>query len=88
MQIVINIPEEEYEDIKYCGTIVDESRDYIASRILNGVILPKEHGRFGDLDALEKEIEDYSEGAFAMTPEFLVKHVPTIIEADKESEEV
>ena len=49
--------------------------------------LPK-HGRLIDADQLEKEIEDYSKGAFAMKPEFLVKDAPTIIEADKaESEE-
>ena len=36
MQIVIDIPKAEYEDIKYFRTIVDESRDYIASSILNG----------------------------------------------------
>ena len=52
MQIVIDIHEEEYNDVKYFGTIVDEDRDYIAECILNGTLLPKEHN--GKDDVLDK----------------------------------
>ena len=54
MQIVIDIHEEEYNDVKYFGTIVDEDRDYIAECILNGTPLPKEYN--GKNDVLDKII--------------------------------
>ena len=78
IEVVIKIP-------KYYLTRPQYYSD-LAESVRRGVQLPKGHGRLGDLDALEKEMKDYSEGAFAMTPEFLVKHALTIIEADKESD--
>lgn len=50
VEIVIKIPEEEYEDIKHFGTIVDESRDYTANIILSGTPLPKGHGDLIDVN--------------------------------------
>lgn len=56
MQIVIDIHEEEYNDVKYFGTIVDEDRDYIAECILNGTVLPEQHGRLIDADKLFQQV--------------------------------
>lgn len=85
IELVIKIDEEVYKKAKETHDVMCDS---VWLGIKNGTPLPKGHGRLIDADLLEKEIEDYSEGAFAMTPEFLVKDAPTIIEADKaESEE-
>ena len=97
MQIVIDIPEEEYEAIKYYGTIVDESRDYIASRMLNGTVLPEKHGRIIDMDKLcndlikrwktadkKKEIVILSVMADVVTP--IIVSQPTILEAREDGE--
>ena len=103
MKLIIDIPEAEYEDIKYFGTIVDESRDYIASSILNGTPLPKGHGRLKDENEIVKAIEDRVEflrkndaifmrlrkdiDILGCIPKIRCE-VPTIIEADRaESEE-
>lgn len=46
MQIVIDIPDEEYEDVKKAsGCYYD-----FGKAIVNGTVLPKGHGRIGDLD--------------------------------------
>ena len=83
MKMVIDISEDDYRKVQDGRASVSMMR----KAIRNGIPLPKGHGRLIDADALEKEIEDYSEGAFAMRPEFLVKDALTIIKADKESEE-
>lgn len=83
MQIVIDIPEEEYEEIinrEDCGLHV------LTKAIANGTPLPKGHGRLIDADAL------YSDGGgewdgIGITKntysERVIKDAPTIIEADK-----
>ena len=83
MQILIDISEGDYRKVQDGRASVSMMR----KAIRNGTPLPKGHGRLIDADVLEKDIEDYSEGVFAMTPEFLVKDALTIIKADKESEE-
>ena len=45
MQIVIDIYEQDYEEIKNFRTIYDEFRNDIAEAIANGILLPKGHGR-------------------------------------------
>ena len=75
IELVIKIPEDEYEDVKYFGTIVDEDRDYIASRILNGVILPKGHGNLVDMHFILRN-------AKSVQTIIDVNNAPTVIEAD------
>ena len=89
MQILIEIPKSE---IPKQQDVIEIPLHFIDGNVCEAggygfYVLPKGHGRLGDLDALEKEIEDYSEGAFAMKPEFLVTHASTIIEADKTESE-
>ena len=84
VELVIKIPEEEYQNYLNMRPAYPEGVFCYIKAIQNGTPLPKGHGRLIDANQLEKEIEDYSKGAFAMTPEFLVKDAPTIIEADRE----
>ena len=84
MHIVIDILEDDYRKVQDGRASVSMMR----KAIRNGTPLPKGHGRLIDADLLEEEIEDYSEGVFAMRPEFLVKDAVTIIEADKAESEV
>lgn len=88
IELVIKIDEKIYKvikDPKKLETMYHASQ--VCEAIRKSTPLPKGHGRLIDADVLEKDIEDYSEGAFAMTPKFLVKDALTIIEADEESEE-
>ena len=96
MQIVIEIPEEEYNTgqlVHYFGCYSDKL-DLV---IYNGTPLPKGHGRLGDLDKLEKEIdggikaglmiegyENYSNINDVDDCLECVKYAPTIIEAESE----
>ncbi len=95
MQIVIDIPNKEYERLVYMDMF--KLRGYIE----NGILLPKGHGRLGDLDALEQEMingikagnyesgyDDYSHINNTDDCVECVRYADTIIEADKaESEE-
>ena len=99
MQIVIDIPKGAYEEI--CRARFPPQDAYrIVAWIKNGTLLPKGHGRLGDLDALEKEIVNgikagnYEEGyeTFANINDMddcveCVKYAHTIIEADKAESE-
>lgn len=98
IEIVIKIPEEQYEMIQNISNLISADANQL---IRDGTPLPKGHGRLGDLDALEKEIVNgikagnYEEGyeTFAHINDMddcieCVKYADTIIEADKaESEE-
>lgn len=88
MQIVIDIPEEDYERLKeykkapFCSLT---SRTYEA--IANGVPLPKGHGRLIDADRL-KPMHSINRANFntVVGIQKWVDDAPTIIEADKEEE--
>lgn len=77
MQIVIDIPEEMYQNVlngTYCGTLYEELK--------NGTPLPKGHGRLIDADALNfADIDSANYGSN------YIRIAPTIIEADKAGEE-
>ena len=58
VELVIRLPEDKYDAIvKMYGTFPVEMREWGLSAIKNGDKLPEDHGRLGDLDALEKEME-------------------------------
>lgn len=81
MQIVIDIPEEKYNEYKRIG----DSRDVLFEAIRNGTPLPKGHGRIADIDAAIKCIED-AEGEDAIWAIGLIEWAcskRTIIEADR-----
>ena len=84
MQILIDIPEEQYNTIKsdLYNTFSAEMKIWGLGAIRNGIPLPK-HGRLIDADALPlNAIDDANHGSN------YIRIAPTIIEADKESEEV
>ena len=89
MQIVINISEKMYEQLKFLdelgfGTVIDEA-------VANGIPLPKGHGRLIDADALEKKMcdreeelkDDQAVWESSAVSVALDMFAPTIIEADK-----
>ena len=98
MKIVINIDEELYNYIQtegYDGHL-DRRFDYqIRFAVKNGTPLPEHHGRLGDLDKLEKEMNDYIKSIPLPYHEaerlvLLMNHfddAPTIVEADKAESE-
>lgn len=93
MEIVIKIDDERYKNIQRIAEVqLDRSRFQTAEQVIaNGIPLPKGHGRLIDADRLKRDnplhlgldvpyvVED--------TVEEIIDHAPTIIEADKESEE-
>lgn len=83
MQIVINIPEETYIHLCNGGSI--GASLLIEYAIANGTVLPKGHGRIGDLDRLYNVFEKNVVSADAFKE--LFDNAPTIIEADRSEEE-
>ena len=96
MKIVIDIPEELLKQDVYTNVDLIQT---IAPAVHSGIVLPKGHGRLGDLDALierllpkyydwfgEGEQDDFSRGNNSMLEEVVeaIKEFPTIIEADTE----
>lgn len=79
MQIVIDIPDEKYERLVYQDII--SLRSYVE----NGIVLPKGHGKIGDLDRLYNVFEKNVVSADVFKE--LFDHAPTIIEADRSEED-
>lgn len=82
IELLIKIPEKIYKsilDINALGCGVSDIKNIIR----NGTPLPKGHGRLIDADALNFNA-DYNEPLISKRD---FDFVPTIIEADKESEE-
>lgn len=101
MDLVINIPEEDFEIMKH-NVAVDNplcplNQKDMVTIIANGTPLPKGHGRLIDGDKFLKDNEAYTgwildssdwggENAYKDTLEDLVNDADTIIEADKVEE--
>ena len=86
MQIVIDIPEEEYEGMvnsEDCGLHT------LTRAIANGTPLPKGHGRLIDIDDATKDIDTVMKYFTATILDGVIVGVacsaPTVLEADKES---
>lgn len=100
MQIVIEISEDDYKEVKedtYSGTLFENR---VFSAIVNGTPLPKGHGRLIDGSKLKVELEcgiragNYEEGyeKYAHINSMddcvdAVEYADTIIEADKGEQE-
>lgn len=84
MQIVIEIPEEEYKIIKNCTAPMTWSEHLIK----NGIPLPKGHGRLIDADAIN--IHDispiYEMEVYGVTQDD-IEYEPTIIPAERSAAE-
>jgi len=88
MQIVIDIPEKFYREIKD-GRSAD---NLINNAVRKGTPLPKGHGRLIDADEIihlinEIEAEDREEELYHLFLKTVLTDAPTIIEADTESED-
>ena len=96
MKIVIKIPDLDYFDIKH-GYADNYQKERLVESVKRSIAIPKGHGRLGDLDALEMEIDNgiragnYEEGYenYGHINDMddcleTVRFAETIIEADKE----
>lgn len=89
MQIVIEIDEDAYKEIK---KIVADGNEmcFMQKLIANGTPLPKGHGDLKDADKLKHAFIKWSmavQGSFTdLDIASIVYNSPTIIEADKESD--
>jgi len=86
IELVIKIPEESYQTIlNHAEEILDESSfiepKYLYRAVIDGIPLPKEHGRLIDADALEEELHRYTEAPYLYALK-VFNDAPTIIEAD------
>lgn len=81
MQIVIDIPEEEFERIK---DIPNDYKLLIHKAIANGTPLPKGHGRLKDVDWIDDNCYEHhsdEDGSWCYAWRD-IDDAPTIIEAD------
>lgn len=90
MKIVIEIDKDRYEDTKRIASVQMNYRTPTIEQIVaNGTPLPKGHGRLIDAEELKKIIREND--VLNMTGFNVrlcdINNTPTIIEADKESEE-
>ena len=84
IELVIKIPEKlAYEGFERPFT--EDEKHILIRAIGNGTPLPKGHGRLGDLNRLEECVID--KVTMPYVPINAILNAPTIIEADKESEE-
>jgi len=82
MKIVVDISEKQYESLKNLLLPSMEER-----AILNGTVLPKGHGRLGDLDAYLKDTPIRNVDDTWIKESYVYESIinaPTVIEADKE----
>lgn len=88
MEIVINIPKDLYDQIKWREEEIRKHKKYVICKaILDGTVIPKEHGRLIDaeklMDALRANVA-VSELCGIEKAEDDLDEAPTVIEADKE----
>ena len=89
MQVVIDIDEDTYKDIKR-GKIYTSVRDVPQESVVaiaNGKPLPKGHGRLIDASNLMTVTDYDGENEKTYVPYSEIEEAPTIIEADKEEKE-
>ena len=85
MQIVIDIDDEDYKRIQDVPDVFNSLTSRTYSAIKNGTLLPKEHGRLGDLDALREEVSSWFMNDYEPS-DFIdeIDRAATIIEAESE----
>ena len=92
MQIVIDIPERTYEQLKFLREqSFDGFETIIDKAVANGTPLPKGHGRLGDLSKVynklnDAQIEGTEEYIGLGAAKQIVCDAKTIIEAESEEE--
>ena len=94
MQIVIDIPEEQYELARH-GNKSYTTELELMNAVANGTPLPKGHGRLKDVDAFLSKVKadrEHSVYSRSWTADDVLtaldnSYAPTIIEADRGEEE-
>ena len=88
MQIVIDIPEDVYEEIK-SNDWDNLAVEGFCAAVKNGTLLPKGHGRLIDADAMLEDVKNYciDPDAHDWTIFDFINNADTIIEADREVNE-
>ena len=84
MKIVIEIPEDKYRALQI-GMKHGVGMGMLEKAVLNGMILPKGHGRLIDADDLRCENTDFDTYNDYCTMFDEIDNAPTIIEADGEA---
>lgn len=85
VEVVIRIPKEVYDETLENGFLQPIYGGVVAKCIEQGTVLPKGHGRIGDLDRLYNVF--VINVASAKTFKDLFDNAPTIIEADKDGQD-
>ena len=89
MQIVIDIPKEIFDRCREYRLRCGEA-EVLEGAVANGMPLPKGHGRLIDADAVLEQMRNTFDMQELYLPihlkELVIDEMPTIIEADKESE--
>lgn len=86
IKLLVEIDEEEYENVKN-GYLPIRVFNACVYAIKNGKPLPKGHGRLIDADKLDtRERGNNSQRTMWWKIDCIVKHAPTIVEADKEND--
>ena len=57
-ELIIKIPDNKLIALKKCAEFGMEL-DTINTAVVNGILIPKGHGRIGDLDELQKMLDEY-----------------------------
>ena len=83
MRILIDIPEEDYNEIKGHENFIRRSRNPWKIAVLDGVVLPKKHGRLIDADILKSKMGDLA--GFGILGRCFDDE-PTVIEATKDGD--
>lgn len=97
MKLVIDIPEKAYDYFAH-GLRYDDDVEAAIITIVDGILLPKGHGRIGDLDAVLTDIRDSIDEmtaiGIAVDGDYLwaklndaIDNAQIIIEADKEEQD-
>lgn len=89
VEVVIRIPKHDYDYILGQGDT--RGTPHLAEAICNGIVLPKGHGRLVDADAITKHVEIFKQSFVINYDKLTGKSsiactVPSVIEADKESD--
>lgn len=100
MQVVIDIPDETYNQIIEESKLSPRNLDYFERRIAKGTPLPKGHGDLKDADKIANEVNalkdnwdrygnEYESGRYESYDYAvdMINDAPTIIEADKAESE-
>lgn len=91
IELVIKIPKEAYQGVvsanKVQGRWGNNLLGTLCTGIATGTPLPKGHGNLKDIDKIEQMLDvETPDNIIAKALKNLLESVPTIIEADKESE--